>query len=120
MPPMTRLSALSLWMLSSVHAQDTEVPAREIGESWTGKTLSGSTAQGATASMQFQADGTAVLQAGRMRDTGSWRVSESGYCTTWKTVRAGEERCFTVRRAGNRLTVLNPDGSVSGYFNDPR
>ena len=111
------LSTLAVWPL---HAQEEPVAAQEIRERWTGRTLVGSTSTGASVSMQLQSDGTASLSAGSTRDSGTWRVSEGGYCTTWKTIRAGQERCYTVRRTGQKLTVLNPDGSVSGHFSEIR
>lgn len=101
-------------------AQEQPVVAKEIQETWTGKTLVGTTVNGAPTSMAFGADGNAQLSAGNTRDSGTWRVSEQGYCTTWKTIRAGQERCFTVRRVGGRMVVYNPDGSVSGQFTDIR
>ena len=82
-----------------------------------GKTLVGSTANGGKVTMVLTSDGTAQL-SGEANDAGSWRVSENGYCTTWKKIRAGQERCFTARRNGTNITVLNPDGSVSGTFTD--
>jgi hypothetical protein len=101
-------------------AQEQPVTPKEIRETWIDKTLSGANANGTPVTMRFQNDGTASLSAGRTSDTGTWRVSETGYCTTWKTIRAGEERCFTARREGSKVTVSNPDGSVSGYFTDIR
>jgi hypothetical protein len=105
---------------TSVSAQDQPVTSKEIQDAWTGKTLLGTTSSGAPVTMKLQSDGTASLAAGSTSDSGTWRVSESGYCTTWKTNRAGQERCFTARRSGQKVTVLNPDGSVSGYFNEIR
>jgi hypothetical protein len=99
-------------------AQSDAVTPKQIQEMWVGKTLIGKTAGGAPATVKLLADGTAQLTAGNMRDTGTWRLSDMGYCTTWKTIRAGEERCFTASNSGGRITVLNPDGSVSGYFDD--
>ena len=101
-------------------AQDQPVAPKEIEESWVGRTLSGTNASGIAVTMRMQADGSASVAAGSTSDTGSWRLSDQGYCTTWKTIRAGQERCFTARRAGTRVTVLNPDGSVSGYFTEIR
>ena len=101
-----------------VRAQDIPVPGKEIQAEWTGRTLTGRTAKGAAVTMKLLADGTATLAVGNTSDSGTWRAPETGYCTTWKTIRAGEERCFTVRRSGSKLTVFNPDGSVSGYFDE--
>jgi len=101
-----------------VRAQDVPTPGKEIQEEWVGKTLRGATAKGAAVTMKLLTDGTATLTAGNTSDSGTWRASETGYCTTWRTIRAGQERCFTVRRTGSKVTVLNPDGSVSGYFEE--
>lgn len=98
-------------------AQDGPVSAKEIQDTWVGKELSGSTASGAKATMRLEPDGRASLSAGNANDAGTWRPSEAGYCTTWKTIRAGQERCFTVVRTGGAFKVMNPDGSLSGQFN---
>ena len=111
--------ALSLFSgsLTQALAQDGPVAAKEVQDTWVGKELTGTTASGARATMRLESDGKASVSAGNTSDTGTWRVSESGYCTTWKTIRAGQERCFTVVRAGTTLKVMNPDGSLSGQFN---
>jgi len=96
------------------------VTAAEIQETWVGRTLVGTTASGAPATVKLAADGSASVTAGSTSDAGTWRSSERGYCTTWKNIRGGQERCFTVTRAGAKMTVFNPDGSVSGYFTDIR
>jgi len=118
----TYLIAIVAFLLTigspKVPAQDGPVSPREISETWVGKELTGTTASGARAALKLEQDGRASVSAGNATDTGTWRASETGYCTTWRTIRAGQERCFTVFRDGGRLKVLNPDGSLSGYF-DP-
>ena len=111
--------ALSLFSahIAEAMAQDGPVAAKEIQDTWVGKELTGTTASGAKATMRLEPDGKASVSAGNTSDTGTWRISESGYCTTWKTIRAGQERCFTVVRAGTTFKVMNPDGSLSGQFN---
>jgi hypothetical protein len=99
-------------------AQEVSVTGKEIQDNWVGKTLLGTAANGAPVTMVLSADGTATLSAGSTNDFGTWRAAENGYCTTWKTIRAGQERCFTTRRSGSKVTVLNPDGSVSGQFHE--
>jgi hypothetical protein len=112
-------SAFALLTLghAQVQAQSDPVSPKEIRETWVGKELTGTTASGARAFLKLEQDGQASVSAGNTSDTGTWRTTETGYCTTWKTIRAGQERCFTVLREGNRLKVLNPDGTLSGYFN---
>jgi len=116
--PMQLALALSaLAAASTATAQETAVTPREIQDRWVGRTLIGATAKGGPVNLMLHPDGTAEL-SGSATDAGSWRVSETGYCTTWKKIRAGEERCFTARRNGTTITVLNPDGSVSGSFTE--
>lgn len=101
---------------SSVLAQNMTVSPQEIERAWVGKTVVGTVATGPTAGkpleMRLHADGTAEI-SGAVNDTGVWRLSEQGYCATWKKIRAGQERCFTVQRQGSDWRVVNPDGSLS-------
>lgn len=101
-------------------AQELAVTPKEIQDEWVGKVLIGTTPNGAPATVKLLADGSASVAAGTTSDSGTWRISDQGYCTTWKTLRGGQERCFTVRRSGTTMTVFNPDGSVSGYFTEIR
>lgn len=110
------LPLLALLAWSAAHAQDVAVPAKELQDTWAGKLLTGTTAAGAKTAMRLEPDGQASLSAGNTRDTGTWRLSETGYCTTWKNIRAGQERCYTVLRSGMVFKVMNPDGSLSGQF----
>lgn len=115
-----RCASMLVLVCLVAYAQEQPITPQDIQANWLGKTLVGTTATGAPATMKLDKDGTATLTAGKTNDTGNWRLSDAGYCTTWKTVRAGQERCFTARRAGEKITVLNPDGSVSGHFNEIR
>src|SRR4029078_8835585 len=109
----------TIWVVASVlagmpilcSAQSEAVTPKQIQETWVGKNLVGKTAGGAPATLKLLSDGTAQLNAGTTNDSGTWRLSDTGYCTTWKTIRAGQERCFTASKSGDRITVLNPDGS---------
>lgn len=93
------------------------VSPKEIQETWVGKSLQGATGAGRSFTMKMQADGVITISGDAANDTGTWRLSDDGYCTTWKTIRAGTERCFTVRKLGNgEIRVNNPDGSVSGFI----
>lgn len=101
-------------------AQEAPVTPKEIEDTWVGRTLVGTTAAGAPAMLKLMPGGVAAVSAGSTNDTGTWRLSDSGYCTTWRTIRAGQERCFVVRRAGTKITVQNPDGTLSGTFTEIR
>ena len=113
-------AALLSAVLTAAYAQEQPVTPKEIQETWVNKTLVGTTANGAPATIRLQADGSASLSAGPTNDVGTWRLWAEGYCTTWKNVRSGQERCFTVRRVDTKMTVFNPDGSVSGQFTEIR
>jgi hypothetical protein len=110
---------LALFCTVSI-AQDGVVSGKEIEEKWVGKEMAGTSANGVKAFMKFEADRKVSITAGTFSDTGAWRPWESGYCTTWTALRAGQERCFTVTRSGSNLKVTNPDGSLSGYFANPK
>ena len=109
--------ALSAFVtVSSAMAQEVNVTPQEIQASWVGKTVVGTLAAGSLAGkpidFNLNPDGSATL-AGALSDSGTWRLSEQGYCVTWKKIRAGQERCFTVVRKGAEQQVFNPDGSLS-------
>jgi hypothetical protein len=97
-------------------AQDAAVSAKEIQETWVGKTLSGRLPNGGPVAMQLRPDGTGKVVVGAIPYPGTWRISETGYCTAWSGIRAGQERCFTVMRSGAAFVVINPDGSEGGRF----
>jgi len=94
-------------------AQDSHVAPKEIQETWVGKSAIGSSATGAPISLKLQKDGVAAVAFGNSNDSGTWRLSDAGFCTTWKTIRAGTERCMTVKRDGSKLIVSNLDGSLN-------
>jgi hypothetical protein len=111
--------ALGLLMqLSVALCQEQVVTPKEIQDKWVDKTLVGTTSGGSAVTMKLRADGTASLNAGTTYDTGTWRASDEGYCTTWRKIRYGQESCFTAKRDASRVTVLNADGSISGYFTE--
>lgn len=114
------LLALLLAALATAHAQDGPVSGQEIVEKWSGKELSGTSASGTKAYTTFGAGGKISISAGGFSDTGTWRPWEGGNCATWVTIRAGQERCFTVTRSGSTYKVTNPDGSLVGYFTGMR
>ena len=84
--------------------------------SWPMKTvvalIGGGPSAGKTIELKLNVDGSAEL-GGSLSDTGTWRLSDKGYCATWKKIRAGQERCFTVVRKGSDMQVFNPDASLN-------
>ena len=97
-------------------AQEEIVSVKEIQATWIGKTLTGQLPNGGPVSMQLRPDGTGKLVVSAIPYQGVWRLSESGYCTAWSGIRAGQERCFTVKRSGSAFVVINPEGTEGGRF----
>jgi hypothetical protein len=107
-----------IFLFGQALAQDGPITGKEIEETWVGKELVGITASGAKVNTKLEANGKASVSVGNTKDIGTWRVAQNGYCTTWQTIRPGQERCFAVTRSGNTFKVMNPDGSLSGTFTD--
>src|ERR1041384_3387396 len=82
--------------------QEVAMTPKEIRDQWVGRTLVGTSANGGKVTLMLRSDGSADL-SGAANDSGTWRVSENGYCTTWKKIRAGQERCFTAHRSGTKI-----------------
>jgi hypothetical protein len=80
------ITAFFSTVLVPAYAQEQLVLPKEIQDTWVSRTLIGTTANGARATLRLQPDGTASLAAGSTSDTGTWRLSEQGYCTTWKNI----------------------------------
>ena len=99
-------------------AQDRPLTPRDVADSWVEKTAIGATGSGARVELRLKADGSASVVAGSTSDTGTWRLSETGFCTTWKTIRSGQERCFTGTIQGTAVRVFNPDGLYAGQYTE--
>ena len=113
---------MSVFMLAAtalspaLRAQDAVMTPQEIQSAWVGKTVVSVLDVGPNAGkavvLQLKADGVAEL-GGALTDTGTWRLSDKGYCATWKKIRSGQERCFTVVRKGSVTQVIQPDGALN-------
>ena len=111
---MRQLAAVALVGLAfSAFAQDVAVPPQEIKAKWVGKKIFARATTGQLIEFSIMPDGTASVSAGNFNDTGTWRLSENGYCTKWQKIRAGTEGCLTVVHRGGDTLVLNADGSVN-------
>lgn len=110
----------AVFTFSLAQAEDGPITAKEIKESWVGKKILGTLSNGTRLEMTLKADGTATLIALGKGDYGTWRLTEDGYCATWREIRAGQERCFTARRAGSVVVLLGPDGAEAGKFTEIR
>ncbi len=77
-----------------------------------GKKVLGQASNGSIFDFQMNSDFTATTSAAG-GDTGRWRLSEDGYCSTWTKIRQGKEACFKVSKVGANYFVDGPDGSRS-------
>lgn len=90
-----------------------EVGPAEFRRDLVGKTWTVELPNGDSATERVNADGTATI-SGAIEDSGHWRLSETGFCTTWTRMRDRNERCFTLDRGpGGMYRVYKPNGEVS-------
>lgn len=86
----------------------------QIEAAWVGKTLKAQSPKGKSYTLTFKVDGSAEI-SGDFQDKGTWRLSDTGYCTTWPGIH-GTENCFTVRKAGGQYTTIAANGSVNAMI----
>ena len=84
----------------------------------TGKAFAAAAPSGSTLMLTFNPDGSAkALPTGKKKgQNGTWRVSDTGYCTTWGK---GTEKCYTVQKIGDRYDVFNGNGAVVAHWKAP-
>lgn len=102
----------SIFMAPAAFAQDQAMTGEQVKAAMVGKKVFGRSTSGGLVDFYMRADGTSEVAVGNMTDTGVWRTTDNGYCTTWKKIRPGQERCFAVVKRGDKMLILNPDGSV--------
>ena len=94
---MIRLALCSLLIVfasTSLSAADFLKPD-EIKTLLEGKKLLVRVGNGSPFEVQLNIDGSTVTSA-LGGDTGTWRLSDDGYCAKWTKIRKGEEGCFRV------------------------
>ena len=78
------------------------------------RTIQGTSATGDRVTGTYTPEGVAKIQWSSGGAEGSWRIKDGKFCTTYSTLRGGEERCFTVYKTGdNEYKSFNPDGSLN-------
>jgi hypothetical protein len=107
--------AMGLGMLAAGAAAQDAVPVGpdEVQKALVGRTWEVELPDGRPAVESFNADGTVEINGG-LNDVGTWRLWERGYCTTWRRMRNGAERCFTLDRTPDgKYRIYKPDGEIS-------
>lgn len=99
-------------------AQERALTPDDVKETWVGKVAIGITTSGTPVELRLQTDGNASVVAGTTVDSGTWRLFEKGFCTTWKKIRTNQERCFSGVVKDSVVTVFNPDGSAAGKYTE--
>lgn len=121
-----RLDLASLAILILAGCQTTAEPPvgdlltpAQIRTEWTSRPLRAtSVSSGNSFTVTFAADGTMSLNtASGFSDTGRWRPSDTGYCTTWRTIRNGAEECYTVRKSGQEYRIYKLNGTLDAKAN---
>jgi hypothetical protein len=116
----SRLAVYALFtvLLAVAPSSWAQQKSRVLGPDDVTKELAGKTwvvelSDGSPATEWFNKDGTVRITGGR-EDEGHWRLWEKGYCTTWRQMRSGAERCFTLQRMPDgRIEIYKPNGTVS-------
>src|SRR5689334_22954242 len=114
-PMVVAAAALQLAVLSAA-AADNKVSPQDIKATFgTGKPFAAAAPSGSTLMLTFNTDGSAkAIPTGKKKgETGTWRVSDTGYCTTWGK---GTEKCYTVQKIGDRYDVLNAKGGIVAHW----
>src|SRR4051794_9828070 len=97
--PFTLSIFVVLGMASAVQAADFLTPD-QIKETFiTGIPFTAEAVGGKTKTITLNADGSAKLVAKGKKagQTGKWRLSTDGYCSTWNK---GSENCYLIKKAG--------------------
>ena len=103
----------ALFGMTASVAQDSLMTPNEIKAAWVDKKVFSRSPTGGLFDFFLFSNGSAEVAGSSWHDSGTWRLSDNGYCTTWKKIRAGVERCFTVVKKGSTVVVFNPDNSVA-------
>jgi hypothetical protein len=79
------------------------------------RVIRGSSPDGLGLTGTYTKEGGARLDWGRGAAEGSWRIIEGKFCTKYKVIRDGEERCFTIYKTEeNEYKAFLPDGTFNG------
>lgn len=109
------LIALTLLASGGAQAQALHyLTGQQIMEAWGDKGLEAKSPEGGKTDVRFAKDGKASLSGrGGSVDSGTWRITDSGYCVKWQKIRGGQEACFKVARDGDAYKVFTDDGKLA-------
>jgi hypothetical protein len=81
----------------------------------TGVPFVAETLAGKARTMTLKVDGSAevVSKGKKAGETGKWRVSADGYCSTWGK---GTENCFLIKKAGKKYAVMTTKKAIVAHW----
>ena len=100
-------------VVTSTTIADAAMSRAEIEKKFIGKSLKFRTKAGLTGRVKHSRNGKSRLSNTNFsvkRDAGSWRFKGSRHCVSWKVIRKGKEKCFTISDTGNG-TFRTHDGT---------
>jgi len=117
-PALIAASALQLAVLLPAQAADKLSPDDIKKTFGAGKAFVSEAPSGSTLTLTLSPDGTAkaVPKGKKKGETGTWRVSDNGYCSTWGK---STEKCYTVQKNGDKFDVINGRGAVVAHWKPP-
>lgn len=99
-------AVLTLSVLSPAMAAN--MTGDQIKTEFAGKSFKFVTAKGATGTIRYLKNGQTRLSKTNFSvksDKGKWRIKGRRICVTWKIIRKGKEKCFGMKKTGNRKFV---------------
>lgn len=79
--------------------------AEQLSNEYIGKSLSFKAPGGSSGKVRFRKNGTVKLWNTNFsvkEDSGTWRFKGNQLCNSWKKIRDGKERCFSITKVGDR------------------
>ena len=114
------LACIALLTPLLASAQERALTPDDISATWVNQAAIGTTTTGTPVELRLQADGAASMVVGATVYSGTWQLFEKGFCTTWKKIRANQERCYSGVVKDSVVTIFNPDGSPAGKYTEFR
>lgn len=76
----------------------------QIRAEFAGKTFSFKTKKGLTGKVRYSKTGKSKMSKTNFdikKDSGKWRIKGNKICATWKVIRKGKEKCFSISKTGS-------------------
>jgi hypothetical protein len=72
---------------------------------------------GKVATVDYFPDGRQIIDWGSGNDTGTFRINEDEFCSTWSRLRNGEESCSTIYKISEtEYEFIGSDGTSAAIM----